>query len=236
MPVLQSSPHWHAGNAQLLPQTKIGLHESPHVIIPPREGHHARSAARSALEAVANHAGTAAHAALFQRPAAGAIERGKHMFIAQLKAVDVVEIAVVGFAGHWQRPLFEIAAARHQPFDGGVPGEPAGMRIGDANGALAAPALLHPVAAAEFAIAVEAEIAGKNRRPRAIATARQDGGDAGADGALADHSRPVAGNERAVAHFNARHVGDGVELAGPPGERNAKGSGAEFAGRRFKHR
>ena len=64
-----------------------------------------RRGPQPALEAVADHPGAAADAALLDRPGRGARERLVHVLGAHVEAVDVVQHAVPGLAHHRQAPV-----------------------------------------------------------------------------------------------------------------------------------
>jgi hypothetical protein len=55
-----------------------------------------------------------------------------------------------------------------------------------------------------------------------------DGGDSGADGALADDEFAFAGDERGVSDFDAFYVSDGVVGAGSAVEGDAEIAGARL--------
>src|SRR5262249_52868308 len=94
----------HAGDAQLIAPPEIRLHQnadrvSAGLLIEP-----ARCRADAALEAITDHAGAAANIAFADGTALCRIERVKDVLRLDVKAVDIVEIAVPGLSDHRQRP------------------------------------------------------------------------------------------------------------------------------------
>ena len=79
-------------------------------------------------------------------------------------------------------------------------------------------ALLDPRRAGHLAVAVEREPRREHRIGVRLA-ARMHDGDAGANGALSDHQLAAAGDERRVSDLDAGDVGDRVERAGRPADR-----------------
>jgi hypothetical protein len=57
--------------------------------------------------------------------------------------------------------------------------------------------------------------AGEDRLHEWVPVVRDDHGDARPDRAVADDTRPVAPDQRGVAHAHTRNVGDRVVRAGP---------------------
>src|SRR5690606_14411613 len=87
-------------------------------------------------------------------------------------------------------------------------------------------AFLDPGGAGHLAIAVQRVPAGK-ARPEGLA-ARQDGGDAGADGALADLDLAFALDDRRITYGDALDIGNRVVRAGRPDKGNAEVAGARL--------
>jgi hypothetical protein len=187
----------------------------------PANGNRRDARAATALEAVTDHAG-AADAAFFDRTAARAVERGKHVFVAHVETVDVVQIAVERFAGNRQCPLAHRPHPRDEPLDRRIAYCAAGMRIRDRDRTIAAPTLFHPMAPGEFTVAVQTEISRPHTRGGARSTTRQDCSDAGADRAVTHYPLTRTADQRRVSDFDASDVGNRIERAGHAVKRNAE--------------
>jgi hypothetical protein len=101
------------------------------------------------------------------------------------------------------------------------------VRVGDQHRAFKKAGLFHPGSAGHFAVAVESEPAGEDRVGGSLA-AGEDGGDAGAHRPCTDAQLSFTFDDGAVAHFDAGHIGDGVERAGDAVERHTEVAGAWF--------
>src|SRR5207249_10662551 len=78
----------------------------------------ARRRADPSLELVAHHSRAPAHAALDDGTAAGTVHRGPGILLRDVKAVDVVELAVPRLRHHRQRPYVAVhASPTDHPFD-----------------------------------------------------------------------------------------------------------------------
>src|SRR6185503_1931464 len=170
----------------------------------------ARRRAGAALEAVALHGRAAADVAFGHRSGLRAVERGEDVLRLDVKAVDVVEVAVVGFRDDRQQPRLRVLLALDRPLDRRVADDADAVRVGDEDRPLEKPGLFDPGRAGHLAVAVHREPAGEHLILRRLA-ARQDGGDAGTNRPAPDLQRPVAGDERGDADLDAGNVGNRVE-------------------------
>ena len=159
-PPVRCYPDRHAEDRAFRPPPEIGLHEdADRVALAAGDFDHSRRGAVATLEIVAQHAGTAADAALLERAAARRIQRLNHMLRLHVKAVDVVEIAVIGLGSDRQAPIGHDAGL-DQPLDRRIARKPAGMRVGDGDRRVQFATLLEPDRARHLAIAVERIISG----------------------------------------------------------------------------
>ena len=69
-------------------------------------------------------------------------------------------------------------------------------------------------------------ITGKAGRHDTVSAARKDHGDPGSHGAIVDHKRTIAPDDRAVSNLDAGHIGDGIEWAWFAFKGNPEVSGA----------
>ena len=215
----------HARHDELPAPAVVGLHQDPDRVAALSGRHDARGGADAALEAVADHARPAAHRSFGNRAAFGRVERGEHVLVLHVEAVDVVQIAVVGLGHHRQRPPVagRVGRARADPpADDRVAHHAHAVRVGDHDRALEKSRLLDPRGARHLAVAVLREPAGKRRLRHRVSAARQHGGDARADGSFANDERALTLDDRRVTDGDAGHVGDGIERAGRAGERHAQ--------------
>ena len=143
-------------------RAEVGLQEHAHRVAFARNGDDSRCRAVTALEVIADHAGAAAHAAKLDRPAARAIECGDGVLGCHVKAVDVVEVAVIGLGRDRQAPGLPGAdGTGDEPADGRVAGDTAGMSVGDGDRRLQLAGFLDPCDARHLSIAVQRVV----RRP-----------------------------------------------------------------------
>jgi hypothetical protein len=81
-----------------------------------------------------------------------------------MKAVDVVQVAIIGFGRDRQAPVLTSAdIVLHHPLERGIARGAAGCGVGDGDRRLQFACFLDPQGAGHFAIAVERMIAGKAR-------------------------------------------------------------------------
>ena len=104
------------------------------------------------------------------------------------------------------------------------------VRVRDHDGPLEEARLLDPGRPRHLAGAVQREPAGEDGVVVRRLAARHDRGDARAHGALADLELARAADDRAVPDRHPAHVGDGVDRARRPVERNAEVAGARLVG------
>ena len=196
---------------------KFACTSTPTVFVVGPNDHAPRCRAGAALESETTHAGAAADIAFGHRAGLRGIERGIHVFRLHVKAVHVVEHTVIGFCDERigepdvRDKRREILVAIH-PAERGVAHHADAAGIRDQDRRLEKARLLHPMRAGHVAVAVEHVVA--RQTPDRTSAARQDGGDARADRALAFDELAFAANQRGEADFDAGHVGDGVERSG----------------------
>jgi hypothetical protein len=130
-----------------------------------------------------------------------------------------------------KRPVViaQVSIATHQPLDHRVAHHAHGMRVGDQHRTPQKPGLLDPGRAGHLAVAVQGEPA-RHHRIAGGAAARQDRRDPGAHRSLPHDQGAVPSDERHLSHQNARDVGDRVERAGRPIERDPEIPRARFGG------
>ena len=141
------------------------------------------------------------------------------MLTRDVKAVDVVEVAVVGLGDDRQCPedvrlvrqRFEMSVL-DLPLDDRVAHDADGVRVGQHDRPLEKSGLGDPGGARHLAVAVQRVPAGEDRV--VLAAARQDGRHAGAHGPLAALQRSFAADQRHVPDFDAGDVGDRVQGPG----------------------
>ena len=187
-----------------------------------------RGGAGSAFPFEADHSGAAADISFGDRAAVSVGHSGLGVFGLYVEAIDVVQIAIPGFGDDRERPpIFERqrGAVLQLPGDNRVAHDPHAVGVGDHHRTVKKAGFIDPGGASHFAIAVFGEPAGKNRIDGRLAS-RKNGGDAGAHGAFAHFQFSFAGNQGAVADFDAFHVGDGIERAGRAFEGHAQVAGA----------
>ncbi len=189
---------------------------------------HAGRGADPSLELMAHHPRAPADVALGHRPARRAIERLEDVLVLHVKAVDVVEGAVVGLRDHRQAPGLH-PRPRDLPLQDRVAHHAHAVRVRDRDRAFQDAALLEPRRARHLAVAVEREPGTEDGIGTALA-ARMHDGHAGAHRTLPHHEGPVAGDERRVADFDARDIGDRVEGSGRAADERAD---AELSGARL---
>ncbi|ENN84958.1 hypothetical protein RHSP_58759 [Rhizobium freirei PRF 81] len=227
----------HARDRQPVPLAVIGLNQRPDRIGPPVELDDAGRGARTALEAVGDHAGAAAAITLLHRACRNAVESGAHVGLADMHSVDIVQRAVIGLCNDGHDPeeivgLIGRGVMVDHPLDGGVVRHADTMRIGDDDRSEEVAAVFDPVCAGHFAIAVEAMYAGIGGNRRFGAHMRQDRRHPGARRPLAAGTRLVL-DDRLKADADAGHVRDGIVCAGAAGKRQAELAAARFAGACF---
>jgi hypothetical protein len=129
------------------------------------------------------------------------------MLLRQGESLDVAEPAVIGLGDHRQMEGLGSAVA-HRKGRNGVADDADLVGVGDPDRRAEQALLREPRKAGHLAVAVERERPGEHVVGPNFRSTRPDGGD------------PRAGNprtildDRRVAHFDARHVGNGVERAG----------------------
>ena len=168
-------------------------------------------------------------------PRARLVERAPHMLGADVKAVDVVKLAVPGLGHHRQRPPIAARIGRpsaHAPSDHRVARDADAVGVGQHDRAFKLPGFLQPSRARHLAIAVKRKHRAESGDVQAVAPARQDRGHAGAN--LAPGVALDVADQRDLTHRHAGHVGDGVERPRRALERNAEIARARVAPGRSK--
>ena len=188
----------------------VALHEHADRVTTLRVGQLPRRGADAALEPVAHHASAAADRAFPGHPAGCTVERGVHVLRLHVKAVDVVQPAVVGFGDDRQPPRLQDVATRDLPLNDRVAHDADAVRVGDRDRPLEQAALLDPGRAGHLAVAVQREPGGEHGIVVGPA-ARMDDRDAGANRTLADDELAAAGDQRRVSDLHPGDVGDRVE-------------------------
>ncbi len=169
-------------------------------------------------------------------PPCRGVDRLEDVLPLDVKAVDVVQPAIIGLTGDRQSPVgaFSVGIeAAVQPLDCGIAGDTTGVSVGDGDRTVAVPDFVNPPASRELAIAVEAELAGPDRETGPGLASRDDGRDSRAHRPGADDKRAAfAANECRVPDLDAADVGDGVERPRTAFEGNPQRPGSWLSGRR----
>ena len=219
-----------ARDLQLRAAAAITLHEYAQRVAAGFVIELARRRADAAFETETDHAGPASHVAFGDGAGRGGIQRFKSVLRLDVQAIDVVQIAVVGLGHHRHRPPMAGLRSLDAPLDYGIAHYADAVRVGDHDRAFEKAGLLDPCGSGHFAIAIER----KPRRENGIApifAARQDSGNARADGAGSHHELAVARDNRAVADRDTGDVGDGVTRACSAFERDAGRAGTRLGGK-----
>ncbi len=147
-----------------------------------------------------------------------------------VRAVDVVEVAVPGLGDDGEQPaLGEVAVAGDGPVDDAAVHGADGVGVGQPDGQGERAGLVQPGGAGHLAVAVEAVPPGGDRDSGLVLAEGVHDGDPGAHRPGAGGERPVPFDDRVVADLDAGHVGDGVPAAGFTVEGDAQAAGAGFA-------
>jgi hypothetical protein len=161
---------------------------------------------------MARHPGATSDVAFADSPAGRAVECGERMCCRDVKPVDVVEAAIVGFRDNRQSPRLQ-SGSSDLPLQDGVAHDADTVCVGDGDRALEKSALAQPGRSRHLSVSVEREPRAEDRIVRRL-SARMNDGDARAHGTLPDLEPAVAADQRGMAHLNATSdVRDGVERA-----------------------
>jgi hypothetical protein len=137
------------------------------------------------------------------------------MLGADMKAVDVVQGAVVGLTHHGQCPDRVAHPVRSgAPLDDRVVHDTDAVGVRDADRSGKHAVLADPLKPRQLSVAVEPMRPGEYRFGPDVTVMRDHHGHAGADGAFTDAERSVPAHERRVPDANAAHVGDRVQRSG----------------------
>lgn len=198
----------HAIDAQQVTGAIVRLHQRADRVVLSILDDDTRCRASASLELVTDHAGAAADISFGDRAAADcAVERSKRMLLRQWEALDVAEPAIVGLGDDRQMEGLGSAIANCNGRDG-VSDDADLVSVGDPDRRAEQALLREPRKAGHFAVAIEREGAGEDVIGPDFRPARPDGGDAGPG-----NPRVVVDDGR-VTHFDARHIGNGVEWSG----------------------
>jgi len=160
---------------------------------------------------VTDHAGAAANIAFGNSAAADrAVERSKRVLLRQCETLDIAEPAIVGLGDDWQMKGLGSAIANRNGRDG-VPDDSNLISVGDPDRRAEQALLREPRKAGHLAVAIEREGPREDVVGPDVLSARPDGSDP-----RPGNPWPVLDDGR-VAHFDARHVGNGVERSGRQG-------------------
>ncbi len=185
----------------------VGQHQRAQGIALALNLHHPGAGADAPLEAVAAHAAPGAHRA-FGKILRRIGKRRQHIRFPHMQAADVVEVAIVALKHHRVYRaglpangfvLRQHMAAQRRPC------RARGQRVGEHDGRLQLPKLLHLHQPQRFAKAVEHLHGGGQLFLKAVAGVRQDGRHARLH-------RPVG--QRGMPHQHARHIGQQVARTG----------------------
>lgn len=172
-----------------------------------------------------NHAGTAAYGAFRDRAGLGRVQRRQGMLRFDVLAIGIIH-RVKCFSHHGVGED-ELAPASDLPVDGGIAHHSDTVRTGEENRAFQKAGFLNPVDPGHVAVAILIECGGHHEIPVAFG-ARENGRDAGANGAHAVHQFAFAFDDGGVAHGYAGNIGYGVvrsrgSLEGDTGGRRPRG-------------
>ena len=206
----------HPVDPQPLPPTVVRLDQRPHRVPAGLPAHHPRCRPDPALEPEADHARAAADAPLGDRPGRRRSQRPPDVLRPHVHPVDVVQDAVVRLGDDGQAPPVAAGAAVGRPHlglvrDQRVAHDPDAVRVGDRDGAAQRAALAQPLQARHLAGPVQRVAPREDRRVPGVLGTRQDHRHARPHRPRPDDQRPLAGDQRLVAHPHAGHVRDRVE-------------------------
>ena len=154
------------------------------------------------------------------------------MFRFDVKSVDVIELAIIGFARNRQAPILgRLILSGDQPLNGGITCNAAAMRVGQCNGRCQFAGFLDPVQTGQFAIAIKGIASRRACRLRIISTPRQDRRDTGTDRTLANHARAVSPYQRRVTDFYTTNISNGIKCPWRAWKMNSESTKAFFTGR-----
>ncbi|MNL10457.1 hypothetical protein D3C87_1312560 [compost metagenome] len=171
-----------------------------------------RGGADAALELMADHAAATADIALRHRAAPGTAHSFGDVLGFHMKAVDVVEQAVIRFQHHRHVPVEPAVSGLLLAVHGDqrIAHHAQAVGVGEGNRAGQQTRFTNPLQPRGVAIAIEHMDSGETRLLAGGTRTRFDDGDAGQDVATFVGTT----SHIAVADPNAGHVGDGIERAG----------------------
>src|SRR5262249_519554 len=143
----------------------------------------------STLEFEAGISSSSSYVSFRNRARCGGVERMEGVLGLYMEAVDVVQVAVVGFADHGSRPPISVCvrgAMFDAPCDHGIVNNAHAVGVGDHDRAVEKSGIVDPGAAGKLSSAIEREPAGKDLIRDVVLATRKDGGDSCADGAHAN--------------------------------------------------
>ena len=216
-----------AVDAQRAHHAEVRLHQDPDGVVGPLDADPARAGADAGLEVAGDEAGPGADRALGHLAGRRLLDGAVDVLGADVAADGVVQPGVVALAD--QRDHHVVLAADlgpllGHPLDRGVRDLADRHGVGEQDRRLQEAPLLDLRDPRDLAGAVQDEAAGDHPALEDVGVG-DDGGDAGAHGALADLQRAVADDQRRVSDLDAGDVGDGVRFA----DREAADGEAELA-------
>src|SRR6185437_12116675 len=147
--------------------------------------------------------------------------RREYIGFGDVKAVDVIQVAVPGLRHHRQATVEHSRDPRSSPLDNGVAHRSYAVGVGDAYGIEQLGIVIQPRRARHLAVAVEAEPAGEHWR-KVSGSAGEYHSDTGADWPDAHPERATPSDQGGVPNRYSGNVGDSVQPARNAVQRNAE--------------
>src|SRR5690349_7341258 len=200
----------HPGNPELLPQAKVALNQNAHHKAASRIRQLSARRANPALEPEALHSGASADVPLRHRTGLGRGQRREYIGFGDVKAVDVIQVAVPGLRHHRQATVEHSRDPRSSPLDNGVAHRSNAVGVGDAYGIEQLGIVIQPCRAGHLTVAVQAEPAGEHWC-KVSGSAGEYHGDTGADWPDPHLERATPSDQGSVPNRYSGNVRDSVQ-------------------------
>ncbi len=189
-----------------------------------------------AFELVTDHPGAAADVAFGDGAGRRLVEGTDRVLRRHVKAVDVVQVPVVGLGDHRVRVVLVEEALGNLPPDDRVPHDADAVRVRDEDRSFEEPGLVEPVGAGHLAVAVQREPAAEDRNPGGGLAARKDRGDTGSHGGRLAVGAARVADQRDHPDLHARDVRECVLRPGKSVEGDSEVARARLLGEEGSHR
>src|SRR5687767_9114947 len=177
-------PNGNAGDTKVLPKPVVALNQHTHGVSPLRGSQNSRGRANASLELMADHARSASDVPLANSSTGRIVQSREHMLRLDVKAVDVIEAAVVCLCNDRQSPRLQSRSA-YLPLKDGVPNDADTVSVRDRDRILDQAALLHPRRPGHLTVAIQREPCAEYGI-RALLPSRENDCHATSDRALSD--------------------------------------------------